>query len=230
MPAIRTAVISDDRLLREGLISILSGKGSFTVVGEHDRCTFGADLRAGRPTVLLVDSRLEGALPLCAALRAPGSPAVILLAADEVDDYAMRALDAGARGILVKRAGGADLMKAIRVVSNGEIWARRQVIAARMERLAARGPAVAGEPLGQALLSGREREVLLYTATGLSNKELADRLGISEGTVKAHLTSIFQKLGVRSRAELAAAYHGLRVIERGGASGAPPRPPLAPRE
>jgi DNA-binding NarL/FixJ family response regulator len=209
MPAVRIAVISDDRLLREGLIRLLSGKGSFAVVGEHDRCTFGAALRSGRPAVLLVDSRMDGTLALCAALRLPGSPAVILLGADEDDGYAVRALDAGARGILVKRTGSADLMKAIRVVSEGEIWARRHVIAARMERLAARGPAATGESLAQELLSGREREVLLYTATGLSNKELADRLGISEGTVKAHLTSIFQKLGVRGRTELAAAYHGL---------------------
>ncbi len=209
MPAIRTAVISDDRLLREGLISILSGKGSFTVVGEHDRCTFGADLRSGRPAVLLVDRRMEGALALCAALKVPGNPAVILLGADEDDDFAMRALDAGARGIVVKTTGSADLMKAIRVVSQGEIWARRQVIAARMAHLAARTPRPAGESLAQELLSGREREVLLHTATGLSNKELAARLGISEGTVKAHLTSIFQKLGVRGRTELAAAYHGL---------------------
>ena len=196
MPAIRAAVISDDRLLREGLINILSGKGSFTVVAEHDRCTFGADLRAARPGVLLVDSRMDGTLALCAALKPQGSPAVILLAA-------------GARGILVKSTSSAELMKAIRVVSEGEIWARRQLIAARMENLAARTPKPAGESLAQELLSEREREVLVHTATGLSNKELADRLGISEGTVKAHLTSIFQKLGVRGRTELAAAYHGL---------------------
>jgi DNA-binding NarL/FixJ family response regulator len=219
MPAIRTAVITDDRLLREGLICILSGKGSFTVVGEHDRCTFGADLRGGRPDVLLVDSRMEGTLALCAALKVPGSPAVILLAADEDDGFAVRALDAGARGILVKRTGSADLMKAIRVVSEGEIWARRQAIATRMERLAARSPRPAGGLLAQELLSGREREVLLHTATGLSNKELADRLGISEGTVKAHLTSIFQKLGVRGRTELVAAYHGLIPPPRDAAPG-----------
>ncbi|PYQ04766.1 MAG: hypothetical protein DMF82_09915 [Acidobacteria bacterium] len=204
MPAIRAAVISDDRLLREGLINILSGKGSFTVVAEHDRCTFGADLRAARPGVLLVDSRMDGTLALCAALKPQGSPAVILLAAAEDDDFGVRALDAGARGILVKSTSSAELMKAIRVVSEGEIWARRQLIAARMES---------------------EREVLVHTATGLSNKELADRLGISEGTVKAHLTSIFQKLGVRGRTELAAAYHGIIPHPIDAAPGRPLRDP-----
>jgi DNA-binding NarL/FixJ family response regulator len=220
MPAVRTAVISDDRLLREGLISILSGTGSFTIVGQHDRCTFDADLRAGRPAVLLVDSRMEGTLALCAALKRKGSPAVILLAADEDEGFAIRALDAGARGILVKGAGSADLMKAIRVVRDGEIWARRRAIAVRMEHLASRRPRPAGEWLAQQLLSEREREVLLHAATGLSNKELARRLGISEGTIKAHLTSIFQKLRVRGRTELAAAYHGLIP---------PPMPPVAGR-
>ena len=83
----------------------------------------------------------------------------------------------------------------------------------------------AGESLAQELLSEREREVLVHTATGLSNKELADRLGISEGTVKAHLTSIFQKLGVRGRTELAAAYHGIIPHPIDAAPGRPLRDP-----
>src|SRR5712692_7426646 len=173
MPVVRTAVISDDRLLREGLVRILSRGASFSVVGQHDRPTFGAALRAGQPEVLLVDSRMEGALGFCAALTREGGPAVILLAADENDGFAVRALDAGARGILVKTAGSADLVKAIRVVSEGEIWARRHVIATRMEHLAVSGLKRPGESLAQELLSGREREVLLHTATGLSNKELS---------------------------------------------------------
>ena len=119
----------------------------------------------------------------------------------------------------------------MRVVQEGQIWVRRQVLEAWGRHLAdvARGSRTSESFLEQQL-SGREKEIFHHAATGLSNKELAERLAISQGTVKAHLTSIFQKLGVRSRAELAAAYHGLRVIERGGASGAPPRPPLAPRE
>src|SRR5262249_7951457 len=162
-----------DRLLREGVISILAENSPVTVVGQHDRCTFGAELRASRPAILLLDSRIDGALALCAALKAEGSPAVIFIAAPEDDSFAVHALDAGARGILVKAVSSADLMKAIRVVSQGEIWARRQVIAARMEHLAARTSRPAGESLAQDLLSGREREVLLHAATGLSNKELA---------------------------------------------------------
>jgi DNA-binding CsgD family transcriptional regulator len=94
-------------------------------------------------------------------------------------------------------------------VREGQIWARRQTIEAWAERIIAgpsEPPRIAALELG---LSTREKEVLRHAATGLSNKELAGRLAISEATVKVHLTHIFQKLGVRGRAELAAVYHGL---------------------
>ena len=101
-----------------------------------------------------------------------------------------------------------DLVKAVCVVSEGQVWARRDVLA-RMEHRAASSVAVrGGEPILQRL-SDREREVYREAAMGLSNRELAKRLAISPATVKAHLTSIFQKLGLRRRAELAAAYHGM---------------------
>ena len=210
MLVIRTVVISDDRLLREGLVHILSGRASFLVVGQYDRLVFGPDLRAGEPGVLLVDSRMEGAFGFCAALNREGGPAVILLAADEDDGFAVRALDAGARGILPKNARAEDLVKAVRVIQEGQIWARRYVLEAWGRHLAgvSRGSRTSESFLEQRL-SSREREIFHHAAAGLSNKELAERLTISQGTVKAHLTSIFQKLGLRGRAELAAAYHGI---------------------
>jgi DNA-binding NarL/FixJ family response regulator len=209
MPVVRTAVISDDRLLREGLVRILSGGAPFSVVGQHDQPTFSAALRAGQPQVLLVDSRMEGALGFCAALRREGGPAVILLAADEDDGFAVRALDAGARGILAKNARAEDLVKAVRVVQEGQIWARRHVLEEWGEHLAGVSRGSRTSDSLEQRLSSREREIFRHAATGLSNKELAERLTISQATVKAHLTSIFQKLGLHGRAELAAAYHGL---------------------
>jgi DNA-binding NarL/FixJ family response regulator len=212
MPVVRIAVISDDRLLREGLVRILSGGASFSVVGQHDLPTFGAALRAGQPDVLLVDSRMEGALRFCAALRREGGPAVILLAADEDDGFAVCALDAGARGILAKNARAEDLVKAVRVVQEGQIWARRHVLEAWVEHLVGvSGGSRTSEYRLEQRLSSREKEIFRHAATGLSNKELAERLAISQATVKAHLTSIFQKLGLHGRAELAAVYHGLML-------------------
>jgi DNA-binding NarL/FixJ family response regulator len=210
MLSIRIAILSDDRLLGEGLQRIIAGEPSFVVVGEGDRAVFGRPLRAARPQVVLVDSRMEGALALCAELRREGAPAVIFMAGQGDDAWVMSALEAGARGILAKSARADDLVKALRVVSEGQVWAPRHVMAGWMEHRATASAAVrAGEPILKQRLSDRERQVFRHAAMGLSNKELAKRLAISQATVKAHLTSIFQKLGLRGRAELAAAYHGM---------------------
>jgi DNA-binding NarL/FixJ family response regulator len=210
MLSTRIAILSDDRLLGEGLLRIIAGEPSFVVVGEGDRAAFGRPLRAAGPQVLLVDSRMEGALALCAELRREGGPAVIFMAAQGDDAWAMSALEAGARGILAKSTRAEDLIKAVRVVSEGQVWAPRHLLAGWMEHRARASTAVrAGESILKQRLSDREREVFRHAAMGLSNKELARRLAISQATVKAHLTSIFQKLGLRGRAELAAAYHGM---------------------
>jgi DNA-binding NarL/FixJ family response regulator len=214
MLSIRIAILSDDRLLGEGLLRIIAGEPSFVVVGEGDRAAFGQSLRAAGPQVLLVDSRMEGALALCADLRRQSGPAVIFMAGPHDDAWAVSALQAGARGILAKSARPEDLVKAVRVVSEGQVWTPRHVLAGWMEHLATASEAVrAGEP-NLERLSEREREVFQHAATGLSNRELAKRLAISQATVKAHLTSIFQKLGLHGRAELAAAYHGMLPTAR----------------
>jgi DNA-binding NarL/FixJ family response regulator len=209
MLSIRIAILSDDRLLSAGLLRIIASEPSFFVVGESDRAAFGPNLRTAGPQVLLVDSRMEGALALCADRRRQSGPAVIFMAGPDDDAWAVSALEAGARGILAKSARAEDLVKAVGVVSEGGVWAPRHVLAGWMEHLATASGAVrAGEPSLERL-SEREREVFQHAATGLSNRELAKRLAISQATVKAHLTSIFQKLGLRGRAELAAAYHGM---------------------
>ena len=205
---LRVGVLSDDRLFRTGLLRLLEGETGFTVVDHADVPASTAD----RPDVLLLDSRMEGALGVCAAQKREGGPAVILVAAPDEDSWAPEALGAGARGILPKSAGAEDLVKAVRVVHDeGLIWARRRVIVAWLDRLTAAGPSRGGGG-GNDLdkrLSGRERDVFRHAASGLGNRELAQRLAISEATVKVHLTRIFQKLGLRGRGELAAAYHGL---------------------
>jgi DNA-binding NarL/FixJ family response regulator len=224
MNTVRVAVLSDDRLFCEGLLRIIGAEGSLAAVGHDAGAALGPALRAARPDVLLVDSRMEGALGLCAALKREGGPAIVLVAADEGDDWGMGALAAGARGILAKSARPEDLVKAVRVVHEGQIWARRHLMAGWM----ARGPEVttrlAGESIGERL-SERESEIFRHAAAGLSNKELADRLAISQATVKAHLTHIFQKLGLRGRAELAAAYHGIIAADGGPTGRRKLRPP-----
>jgi DNA-binding CsgD family transcriptional regulator len=94
-------------------------------------------------------------------------------------------------------------------VSEGQVWARRGVLARMEHRSASSAAGRGGESMLDQHLSDREREVCRQAAMGLSNREMAKRLAISQATVKAHLTRIFQKLGVRGRTELAAAYHGM---------------------
>jgi DNA-binding NarL/FixJ family response regulator len=204
----RISVLSDDRLFSAGLLRILESEPAFTA-SDHET----ADARpsaAGGPDVLLLDSRTDGALGVCAAMKREGGPRVILVAAPDDDGWAPEALGAGARGILPKSACAEDLVKAIRVVHDGLIWARRRAIVAWLDRLTAASAARrgGGESL-QERLSSRERDVFRHAAAGLGNRELAQRLAISEATVKVHLTRIFQKLGLRGRGELAAAYHGV---------------------
>jgi len=204
---VRVAVLSDDRLFSEGLLRMLVADQSFLVIGNDDATGLPRALRVPRTDVLLLDSRMKGALGLCTAFSSDNGPSVILVAAPDDDAWATQALQAGARGILSHNARPDQMVSAIRSVSDGLIWARRRVLAARIDQLS--GVKQSAESVLERRLSMRETEVLRHAATGLCNKELANRLAISQATVKVHLTHIFQKLGVQSRAELAAAYHGI---------------------
>ncbi len=205
---IRIVILDDSRLFREGLRHLLTADPSLVVVGDGDGAAVRDLLRTASPDILLADIRVEGALALCAELRHAGArPWVILLGADADDDSAVKVLEAGARGILAKSAGAEHLMKAIRFVHEGQIWAGKRVVARLVEELATRSElSQAEEALLAHRLSPREQELVQQAAGGLSTEEIADRLAISQATVKAHLTSIFQKLGVRDRVQLIARY------------------------
>jgi len=228
MLRIHVAVLTDDGLFREGLYRILAGEPTVAVVDEIEGAGDKLALRSRMgPHILLVDSRMEGALGLCAALRRTGGSAVVFVAAPDEGGWPQMALAAGARGLLHKSARPEQLVEAVRVVHGGGVWAPRRVMAECIERLTRTSSA--GRPPDASLarqLSLREQEVFRHAATGLSNKEVADRLDISRATVKAHLTQIFQKLGVSGRAQLAAVYHGLVSAPSGHAAPADliPRP------
>ena len=189
-------MVTDDNLFREGIVRILAHEKTFTVV------------EATASHVLILDGRMEGTFGRCAQIKRDGGPRVVLVATPADPEWVTQALTAGARGILAKSARAEDLLKAVRVVHEGQIWASRRAIEAWAESMAG-GPAPRGAADLERGLSEREREVLRHAAAGLGNRELAERLAISQATVKAHLGNIFQKLGLRGRGELAAAYHGI---------------------
>lgn len=201
----RIVITSDDRLFAEGLLRLIVAESSHEVLLTGRASHSGP----GEGDILLLDSRMSGALGLCEELSRDRRVAVILFATPEDDAWASHALSVGARGVLARSAGTIDMLRAIRGVCDGVIWAPRRVISdvidrfSRASRFAPRTVSLLEERL-----SLREREIFRHAATGLGNKELAARLTISEATVKVHLTHIFQKLGVRGRGELAAAFYG----------------------
>jgi len=210
MGAIRVAIVGDDRLFRDGLQQILRTDPSLLVTDENEHASIASDV-----DVRLIDARF-GHLIAEKTIPTGGRPHVIVVNGPDDDAWAADALSAGVRGILERTAGAADLLKAIRVVHDGGIWARRRWLIACVKRAVntRHEPTPARMPVTlDQRLSKREWEVFRQAATGAGNKELADRLAISEATVKAHMTRIFQKLGVNGRAELAATYYGLRTPE-----------------
>lgn len=200
----RIVITSDDRLFAEGLLRLIHAESSHQGLLADP----GSLHSLAEGDILLLDSRMYGALTLCEELSRDQRVAVILVATPEDDAWASHALSMGARGVLGRSAGTVEMLRAIRDVSEGVIWARRRVITALIDRFSHASLAPRPVAFLEERLSIREREIYRHAAMGLANKELAARLAISEATVKVHLTHIFQKLGVRGRAELAAAYYG----------------------
>jgi DNA-binding NarL/FixJ family response regulator len=205
---IRVALVSDSALFRSGLRSILGVYPAFSLVGEASALPVRDLVRAGAPHILLVDAQIVGALTICAGLRQSGTrPWVILAGADGDHGWAVHALKCGARGILTKSATVDNLIKAVRLVHQGEVWASHRVLTLAVEELARSANSVPSDPTIKSRLSRREQDISQLIASGLSNQEVANRLDITEATVKAHLTHIFQKLMLRGRGQLAALYH-----------------------
>jgi DNA-binding NarL/FixJ family response regulator len=207
--SIRLLLADDQPLMRAGFRMILEEIDDIDIVGEA-RDGVEAVRLAGElnPDVILMDVRMPGVDGIEATRRivtAGGTARILILTTFDLDEYAFSALRAGASGFVVKDVPLDELARAIRAVASGDAVVspritRRllDIYAAKLPDLsrgAASGPASAA--LGQ--LTPREQEVLLEVATGLSNTEIAEKLVVSEATVKTHVGSILAKLGLRSR-------------------------------
>ncbi len=197
---IRILVADDHLIIRQGLRLILETQVGFELVGEASDGAEAVHLCAElHPEVVLMDLRMPGMDGLTAIqrLRAeqPGIAVVILTTFNE-DDLMMRGLRLGAKGYLLKDTDRETLFNTIRAASRGETLLRPEIMARVLAQGKATGPA-ASVPLD---LTERELEVLRGVAQGERSKEIAFRLGITERTVKAHLASIYNRLGVDSRA------------------------------
>ncbi|MER6285347.1 MULTISPECIES: response regulator transcription factor [Streptomyces] len=211
---LRVVVADDQALVRTGFRMIIDARDDLEVVGEASDGREAVRLtREARPDVVLMDVRMPVLDGIEATRRivADGSAArVLVLTTWDLDAHVVAALRAGASGFLLKDIRPAELVDAIRLTARGDALLAPSVTRRVLDRFLRTAPDLEPPP-GLESLSGREREVLTLIGQALSNAEIAARLGLSEATVKNHLTAVLRKLGLRDRVQaVVAAYdHGL---------------------
>lgn len=197
-------IVDDQPLVRAGITMLLSGEPGIAVVGEAECAADAIRLvREREPDVVLMDVRMPGMDGVSATreLVADGDSdrllRVIVMTTFDDEDVVVDALLAGASGYLLKHASPTELADAIRRVSSGDTWLDPTAATRLVERLRPRG----GDTTDiTALLTPREQEVLRMVAAGLSNREIRERLVLSEATVKTHVARLLLKTGSRDRA------------------------------
>jgi DNA-binding NarL/FixJ family response regulator len=211
--SIRVLILDDQNLFRDGIANLLSSQAGIQIAGCADTVQAAVEaIRNLRPDVALVGwpaSSVNSHKVFAAIQEAKLQTRVIMLVDEELKEDFLEAVRQGCCGIVPKQTSTELLVKSIRKVYAGEFWLDRTTTAEVIRRLAKKGPGNAntGARLGlrehTGALSTREREIVILVAQGFKNKEMAERMFISEQTVKNHLHNIFDKLGVSDRLELA---------------------------
>lgn len=203
--SIRVLLVDDQELLRSGFRMILEAAPDITVVGEAADGADGAEqARLRRPDVVLMDIRMGDVDGIEATRRivAANAGKVVILTTFDLDEYVYAALRAGASGFLLKDTRPDDLVHAVRVVADGEALLAPRVTRRLLERFGGDlAPPANGADAELGDLTEREREVLRLVAGGLSNLEIAERLVLTEATVKTHVSNMLRKLDVRDRVQ-----------------------------
>jgi DNA-binding NarL/FixJ family response regulator len=207
-PPIRVLLADDEGLVRSGFKMLIDVEDDIEVVGE---ATTGAEAveqaRATRPDVVLMDIRM----PVMDGIQATGEIArtaglqhvrVLILTTYETDAYVFDALEAGASGFLLKDAGPAELLHAIRVVAAGEALLAPRITRRLIAQFTAARIATQEGEDRLAVLTQREREVLALVGQGMSNDEVGAELYLSPATARTHVSNAMRKLGARDRAQL----------------------------
>jgi DNA-binding NarL/FixJ family response regulator len=206
MTAIRVLLVDDHEVVRLGLRSLLEIEPDLRVVAEaSDGVAAVREAEAHRPDVAIMDVRMAGmdGIEACREIksRCPET-GVLMLTSFGSDEAVIAALMAGAAGFLLKNAGRAEVLRAVRSVAAGQSLLDPAVTRRVTERLVELASKAEHEELAQ--LSQREREVLRLVAEGRTNREIAAQLVISETTARNHVSHILDKLGMSRRAEAAA--------------------------
>ena len=213
-PKIRIVVADDHPIFRDGLCKLLALEEDFEVVAQaQDGRQVLEVLQRHEPDILLLDLKMPGLDGLGTLQRlqvVKGRTRVIVLTASDDKNEFVQAMKLGTSGIVLKQTATELLIKSIRKVHAGEIWLDSHTTAAVIRQFVANDDTPAPAAPMSALrdrerspLSQREREIVALVAQGFKNKEMAEKMFISEQTVKNHLHNIFDKLGVSDRLELA---------------------------
>ncbi|HZO79365.1 MAG TPA: response regulator transcription factor [Solirubrobacteraceae bacterium] len=202
MSPIRVLIVDDQPLARAGFKAVLEATGGVQVVAEAQDGDQAVELaRRHDPDVVLMDVRMPGTDGIEATRRMPNQK-ILILTTFGLDDYIIEALRAGASGFLLKDAPVEELVRAVRTVAAGDAQLSPAVTKRLLEQVARRLPAAVPRDSGLlADLTERELEVLRLLAAGMSNAEIAAALVVSEPTVKSHVSSVLQKLGLRDRVQ-----------------------------
>ncbi len=197
----KVLVADDDPLTMAGIIALLD-KTNFDVVATVNTGAAVLDtLPSARPDLLILDNGMpeRSGLDVLRTLRSRGDPRpVVLLTGGLNDELAREAIQLSVNGIVIKATAPRDLLTCLESVVQGRRWLDQDVMQRVMEQ--AMSPDAPRDPFE--VLSGRERAVASLARRGLRNKEIADELGLTEGTVKVHLHKVFDKLSIRGRTEL----------------------------
>jgi DNA-binding NarL/FixJ family response regulator len=201
---IRVLIADDQALVRSGFRMILEARDDLEVVGEAASGSEAVELAARLdPDVILMDVRMPGLDGVEATRRLTASESrarVLILTTFDLDEYVYEAIRAGASGFLLKDVQPAQLVEAVRVVADGEGLLAPTVTRRLLERFASELPDEK-PPVSLDALTPRELEILRLVASGLSNAEIAERLVVTEATVKTHVSAVLRKLALRDRVQ-----------------------------
>lgn len=221
---IRVVLVDDQELVRAGFRMVLDAQPDIQVVGEAgDGATALELLRTRAADVALVDvrmPRMDGVEATRRIRAVDGGPRVLILTTFDLDEYAYAALKAGASGFLLKDASPPDLLSAIRSIHSGDAVVAPSTTRRLLDRFVGQLPTGDERPPAPTSLDAltpREREVLAVVAKGLSNTEIADRLTVSEATVKTHVGRILMKLGLRDRVQAVVLAYETGLVDARGA-------------
>ena len=227
---IKVVVVDDQEVVRAGFAALLETQGDFTVVATaSDGAEAVRVCIEERPDVVLMDVRMpvmdgiEATAKIASSSSTGMGPRIIMLTTFDLDEHVYDSLNAGASGFLLKDVTAERLFDAVRVVAAGEALLAPAVTRRLIDEFARLQPRIEQSSSQLRALTPREKDVLLLIAEGLSNQEIARRLGVSDETIKTHVSRLLNKLALRDRTQaVVAAYESGLVVPRSGRPGGAP--------